>query len=129
MIGGTGKEGRGLADRWANAGYEMIIGSRSAEKAEAAAAEHNQKLGHNAVRGLINEQAAREGEVIILTVPYSAHRATLETIREAVKGKVLIDVTVPVQPPVTVVHLLPDGKSAAQEAQTLLGDRVRVVSA
>ncbi len=128
VIGGTGKEGSGLARRWAAAGYSVIIGSRTPEKAETAAAAHNQFLGRQAVRGMSNEQAAWEAEVVILTVPYSAHQATLETIRQAVQGKVLIDVTVPIRPPVTVVDL-PGGHSAAQEAQAYLGDGVRVVSA
>ncbi len=128
VIGGTGKEGSGLVFRWAHAGYDVIIGSRTADKAAASAAEHNQALGKEVVRGMDNEQAARQADVIILTVPYSAHRSTLESIRDAVQGKILIDVTVPIQPPVTRVHI-PAGGSAAQEAQHLLGDRVRVVSA
>lgn len=128
VIGGTGKEGSGLVFRWAHAGYDVIIGSRTADKAAASAAEHNQALGKEVVRGMDNEQAARQADVIILTVPYSAHRSTLESIRDAVQGKILIDVTVPIQPPVTRVHI-PAGGSAAQEAQHLLGDRVRMVSA
>lgn len=128
VIGGTGKEGSGLAYRWAHAGYEVMIGSRLAEKAEEAAAGHNRALGKEVVRGLENAQAAREADLVVLTVPYSAHRATLESIREAVQGKILIDVTVPMQTPVTQVHI-PEGRSAAQEAQMFLGAGVRVVSA
>jgi 8-hydroxy-5-deazaflavin:NADPH oxidoreductase len=128
VIGGTGKEGSGLALRWAHAGYEVIIGSRNSEKAEAAATEINEQLGQNIVRGLANEQAAQEAEVIVLTVPYSAHQSTLESIKDFVQGKVLIDVTVPINPPPTKVTI-PAGKSAAQEAQALLGEGVRVVSA
>jgi NADPH-dependent F420 reductase len=128
VIGGTGKEGSGLALRWAHAGYPVIIGSRTAEKGEAAATEINQQLGRNAVRGMANEQAAQEAELIVVTVPYSAHQSTLESIREMVQGKVLIDVTVPIQLPPTKVSV-PEGKSAAQEAQVLLGEDVRVISA
>jgi 8-hydroxy-5-deazaflavin:NADPH oxidoreductase len=128
VIGGTGKEGSGLALRWANAGCDVIIGSREAEKAQTAAAELNQQLGREVVRGMANEDAAKQADLIVLTVPYSAHQSTLESIREAVQGKVLVDVTVPMQPPVTQVHLAPGG-SAAQEAQALLGEGVRVVSA
>lgn len=128
VIGGTGKEGSGLAYRWAHAGYPVIIGSRTEDKAQAAAAEHNQSIGKAVVRGMQNEQAAREAEVVVLTVPYSAHRSTLESIREAVQGKIVVDVTAPIQPPVTQVHI-PEGRSAAQEAQTLLGEGVRVVAA
>jgi NADPH-dependent F420 reductase len=129
VIGGTGKEGTGLAYRWARAGYHIVIGSRAQEKAEAAAALLNERLGGEQVRGMLNADAARACDIAVLTVPYAAHAATLESIRESLAGKVLVDVTVPVKPPkVSVVHLPPAG-SAALEAQALLGDTVRVVSA
>jgi NADPH-dependent F420 reductase len=129
IIGGTGKEGMGLAYRWARAGYNLIIGSRSQEKAGAAAHELNERLGSEAVRGMLNPEAARACDIAVLTVPYAAHAATLESIREMLAGKVLVDVTVPVRPPkVSVVHI-PERGSAAQEAQALLGEAVRVVSA
>jgi NADPH-dependent F420 reductase len=129
LIGGTGKEGKGLAYRWARAGYNVIIGSRTKEKAETAAQELNQRLGGEPVRGMLNPDAAWACDIAILTVPYEAHTATLESVRETLAGKVLVDVTVPVRPPkVSVVHLPAQG-SAAQEAQALLGDQVRVVSA
>jgi len=129
LIGGTGKEGKGLAYRWARAGYNVIIGSRTKEKAEAAAQELNQRLGGEPVRGMLNPDAAWACDIAILTVPYEAHTATLESVRETLAGKVLVDVTVPVRPPkVSVVHVPAQG-SAAQEAQALLGNQVRVVSA
>ena len=129
LIGGTGKEGKGLAYRWARAGYNVIIGSRTKEKAEAAAQELNARLGGDHVRGMLNPDAAWACDIAILTVPYEAHTATLESVRETLAGKVLVDVTVPVRPPkVSVVHV-PEQGSAAQEAQALLGDQVRVVSA
>jgi hypothetical protein len=129
VIGGTGKEGMGLAYRWARAGYNIVIGSRTVEKAEAAAQELNGRLGGQPVRGMLNPDAAWACDIAILTVPYEAQSTTLESIREMLAGKVLVDVTVPVRPPkVSVVHLPPQG-SAAQAAQALLGDQVRVVSA
>ena len=129
LIGGTGKEGKGLAYRWARAGYNVIIGSRTKEKAETAAQELNARLGGEHVRGMLNPDAAWACDIAILTVPYEAHTATLESVRETLAGKVLVDVTVPVRPPkVSVVHVPAQG-SAAQEAQALLGDQVRVVSA
>lgn len=128
VLGGTGKEGSGLAYRWAHAGYEVIIGSRAAEKAEAAAADLNQLLGRDIVRGLANPDAAAAAEIVALTVPYEAHAATLEAVRAACQGKVVIDVTVPMKPPIGVVQL-PAGRTAAEEAQALLGPQVRVVSA
>jgi len=129
LIGGTGKEGKGLAYRWARAGYNVIIGSRTKEKAEAAAQELNGRLGGEQVRGMLNPDAAWACDIAILTVPYEAHTATLESVREMLTGKVLVDVTVPVRPPkVSVVHVPAQG-SAARESQGLLGDQVRVVSA
>ncbi|HZS82976.1 MAG TPA: NADPH-dependent F420 reductase [Stellaceae bacterium] len=124
VIGGTGALGTGLATRFAAAGYPTIIGSREAAKAEAAAA-----AIAATVTGLDNAAAARAGDVVILTVPFASHSATLAAIRAAVAGKIVVDTTVPLVPPkVATVQLPPEG-SAAVAAQRLLGDGVRVVSA
>ncbi len=130
ILGGTGKEGKGLAYRWAKAGYPVIIGSRTPSKAEAAAEEINLRLGiADAVQGMANPDAAHRADVVALTVPYSAHRPTLESVKDAVQGKILVDVTVPLAPPkVTKVQMPPAG-SAALEAQELLGEDVKVVDA
>lgn len=128
VLGGTGSEGGGLALRWAHQGYDVIIGSRQQEKAETAAAELNEKLGGGTVRGMQNTDAAREAEIVVLSVPYAAHRPTLESVRDEVQGKIFVDVTVPLSPPVWEVSL-PEGRTAAEEAQAFLGDGVRVVSA
>ena len=129
VIGGTGKEGSGLAFRWANAGYNVIIGSRMSDKAERAASELNTQLSGITVQGMANEQAALQAGWVVLTVPYSAHKPTLESIKTQVQGKVLIDVTVPIVPPNFMIPTLPAGRTAAEEAQTLLGSGVKVVSA
>jgi len=129
VIGGTGKEGGGLALRWAYAGYPIIIGSRSAEKAEQAAAQVNELLGKQAALGMDNPSAARQAELIVVSVPYAAHQDTLNAIKAEVTGKVVVDVTVPIQPPnFSTVHL-PEGRTAAEEARALLGEGVRLVSA
>jgi NADPH-dependent F420 reductase len=130
VIGGTGHEGPGLALRWAKSGqYQVLIGSRQQEKAERVAAELNARLGRNLIRGLVNPDAAAAADMVVLTVPYSAHVPTLESIRAGLRGKILVDVTVPLQPPqVSRVHI-PPGGSAAAEAQALLGSDVRVVAA
>jgi len=129
VIGGTGKEGGGLALRWAHAGYEVVIGSRSAEKADHAAAELNAALGVSVVHGAENAEAARQADLVVVSVPYAAHRDTLLVIKDAVGGKIVVDVTVPIQPPnFSTVHL-PEGRTAAEEAQALLGGSVRLVSA
>lgn len=129
ILGGTGKEGTGLALRWARAGYGVTIGSRQAEKAVRVAAELNERLGGALVRGLSNPEAARQADIAVLTVPYKAHQETLVGLRDELQGKLLVDVTVPLKPPtVTHVHLPEDGPAAVQ-AQKILGDGVRVVAA
>lgn len=130
VIGGTGREGPGLALRWAKSGqYQVIIGSRQQEKAERVAAELNAQLGQDLIRGMVNPDAAAAADLVVLTVPYAAHIPTLESIRSGLAGKILVDVTVPLQPPkVSHVHI-PPGGSAAAEAQAVLGDDVRVVAA
>lgn len=129
VIGGTGKEGKGLAMRWAHAGHSVIIGSRDAARAEAAASELNGLLGKDSVRGLGNADAAAAAEVVVLSVPYEAHRATLEMIKDGAQGKVLIDVTAPLDPVnKKKAYRVPEG-SAGVAAQQFLGENVRVVSA
>lgn len=130
VIGGTGNEGPGLAARWAASGkYNVIIGSRQAEKAQRVAAELNAQLKKDLLRGMANADAVAAADLAVLTVPYSAHRPTLEGLKEALKGKVLIDVTVPLAPPKVSHVKIPPGGSAGQEAQAILGDEVQVVSA
>ncbi|MBK8617655.1 MAG: NADPH-dependent F420 reductase [Anaerolineales bacterium] len=130
VLGGTGKEGKGLAFRWARAGYRVYIGSRSAEKAVAAANEIKEMLGDGiSVEGMGNLEAAREAHIAVLTVPYSAHRDTLESVKDELKGKILVDVTVPLVPPKVATVQMPAAGSAAQEAKQILGDDVQVCAA
>lgn len=129
VLGGTGNEGSALAKRWAINGYKVIIGSRSAEKAEATANEINEALDGDYVTGKANEDAAKEAGIVVLSVPYSAHAKTLESVAPHLDGKILIDITVPIAPPDVSTVTIPEGLSAAQEAQSMLGDGVRVVSA
>jgi len=129
VLGGTGKEGSGLAARWAHAGYDVVIGSRQQEKAERVAAEVNELLGHELIRGMLNPDAAAQADIAVLTVPYAAHKPSLESVRDQLQGKIMVDVTVPMQPPNVTEAFVPPGGSAAQEAQALLGDGVRVVAA
>jgi len=129
VLGGTGRAGKGLALRWAYAGYPIIIGSRDGERARITAAEIAAQIVGASVAGASNAAAAGRATICVLTVPYAAHRTTLETVRHALSGKVLIDVTVPLLPPkVARVHLPAEG-SAAVAAQALLGPGVKVVSA
>jgi NADPH-dependent F420 reductase len=131
VIGGTGAEGSGLALRWAAAGYKVIIGSRTAEKATTVAAELSGLLpaGSPALSGAANAEAASAAQVIVLSVPYDAQAATIEQIAAACQGKVVITVVVPLKPPKVATVWHPPGGSTAQEAQAQLGDDVRLVSA
>jgi hypothetical protein len=130
ILGGTGKEGKGLAYRWARAGYRVIIGSRQLEKAQATAQELNAKLGEPpGISGLENPEAAQAAQILVLTVPYAAHRATLEAVRDQAQGKLLVDVTVPLVPPKVSKVQMPPAGSAAQEAREILGEGVEVVDA
>ena len=134
ILGGTGDLGTGLARRWAAAGYQVIIGSRTQDKAEAALADLRRVMTERGVSSLNvqameNLAAAQAADIVALTVPFSHQSSTLEAVRTALKGKILIDVTVPLVPPrVARVQLPPQG-SAGQIAQSLLGEDVRVVSA
>lgn len=130
VLGGTGKEGKGLVYRWAKAGYRVLIGSRAAEKAQAAAADVLSMLGGSgSVEGLDNPTAAQKADIVVLTVPYSAHRDTLEAVKDAIEGKILIDVTVPLVPPKVAKVQMPPAGSAAQEAKEILGEGAQVAAA
>ncbi len=127
IVGGTGREGRGLAMRWARAGHHVTIGSRDAARAR----ERAQELtcaGHGHIAGGDNTWAVLQAEVVLLSVPYSAHAETLLILRSALQGKIVIDITVPLAPPkVSQVHL-PVGHAAALEAQQILGPGAKVVA-
>jgi NADPH-dependent F420 reductase len=129
IIGGSGALGTGLAQRWAAAGYSIVLGSRSPEKGEAAARAITPGSGAPSVRGTSNVDAARAGDVVVIAVPYSNHDATLDEISDVVKGKIVVDAVVPLVPPKVSVVQLPPSVSAAQAAQKRLGHAVRVVSA
>ena len=124
LLGGTGDLGTGLATRLLKAGYKIIIGSRTLEKAQQA----ERSLGKN-TKGLLNKDAALQGEIIILTVPFAHQRGIVEECKTVLKGKLFIDTTVPLMPPKVATVQLPSEGSAAEIAQNILGDDVRVVSA
>jgi NADPH-dependent F420 reductase len=98
IVGGTGKEGTGLAIRWAKAGHEVVLGSRDGERgrlrAEELSREHEIRLA-----GSDNAGCCDGAEVVLLSVPYSGHEATCVELRAALAGKVVIDLTVPLKPP------------------------------
>jgi 8-hydroxy-5-deazaflavin:NADPH oxidoreductase len=128
VVGGTGKEGSGMALRWSKAGHALFIGSRDAERARAKAEQLRAESGA-LLEGGDNAWAVAQAEVVVLSVPYDAHTATLEQLAPGLAGRVVIDITVPLKPPqIRKVHL-PAGQAAALEAQALLGDRAPVVAA
>jgi hypothetical protein len=130
ILGGTGKEGKGLAYRWAKSGFQVFIGSRTPEKAMETAYELSRMLSGNVqISGTSNIDAATRADIIVITVPYSAHRDTIESIAAVVKGKVLIDVTVPLVPPKLSKVQMPPAGSAAQEAHQILGEDTQVTAA
>ncbi len=129
IIGGTGALGSGLARRIAAAGLPVVIGSRDAARAEAAAAALRARQADARVRGLDNRAASEAGEVVILAVPFASQAATLGEIAPHLAGKLLVDTTVPLVPPKVARVQLPAGGSAALIARGLVGDDVRLVAA
>ncbi len=128
IVGGTGALGSGLALRWAKAGHTVIIGSRDGDRAAQSAKELSEKVGVQ-ISGMENTEAAAAGELVVLTVPYSNHQATVELIQPHVDGKIFIDVTVPLMPPKVRTVQLPEPGSVVKGTQNFLGEDVRVVSA
>lgn len=129
IIGGTGSLGTGLARRWARAGYSIVIGSRTAPKAEAAATRLLDVVPDGNVSGLANLDAAQVADIVVLTVPFAHQQPTLEDIRPGLAGKILVDTTVPLVPPKVARVQLPEEDSAAVRAQAILGEQTPVVSA
>lgn len=134
ILGGTGDLGTGLARRWAQAGYRVIIGSRTQEKAAAAVEDLQAVMSERGVdsvtvEAMENLQAAETANIVVMTVPFAHHSSTLELVKPALAGKILVDVTVPLVPPKVARVQLPEAGSAGQIAQELLGEDVQVVSA
>jgi NADPH-dependent F420 reductase len=121
--------GSALAKRWASAGYPVVLGSRSKQKAQAAAEKMSAEVGVASVTGEDNRAAAAAADIVVVAVPYASHESILDEIRPAVAGKIVVDAVVPLVPPkVSVVKLPPDG-SAALIAQRLLAGTARVQAA
>ncbi len=129
VIGGTGDLGSGLCYRWIKAGYNVTIGSRKLDKAEEARARLKAVMPDAEIGAAENAAAAAASDLVVVTVPFDHQASTLETIRDAAQGKIVVDTTVSLRPPkVGTVQLPPEG-SAGMIAQSVLGENVRVVSA
>jgi len=129
ILGGTGDLGGGLARQWSRAGYKILIGSRTDEEGKAAAATLLAEFPDLNVSGHENLEAATAADLVVLTVPFDHQISTLDSVKSALAGKVLVDVTVPLKPPKVGTVQLPEGGSAGQMAQSFLGEDVHVVSA
>ena len=129
FVGGTGPEGLGLAMRFALAGYEVIIGSRRPERAQEAAEKVLGKVSKAAVRGLENQAAVNAADCVVITVPYSGQKETLEGLRAAIGGKIVIDTVVPLEfDKGKITALIVEEGSASQQAQAALPE-ARVIGA
>lgn len=134
ILGGTGGLGTGLARRFVQAGFDVIIGSREASKASLAADELRALMVDRgvqsiSVRAMDNVETAKSSDILITTVPFSQQRNALESIKPQLIGKILIDTTVPLVAPKVARVQMPKEGSAGLIAQDILGDEVNVVSA
>ncbi len=129
ILGGTGKEGAGLAVRWAQAGHEIVIGSRDAERARGKAAELAGSSPGARIQGLGNREAAAAADIVVIALPAGGLAATLPEVRDACRGKVVVSTVVPLTFGGGRLFTPPPPGSSAEEAQELLGAEARVVAA
>lgn len=134
ILGGTGPQGQGLALRFAKAGVSVALGSRDRMRSIEIAAELNQKLasctGAAHIDGCDNEEAVHTAnEIVMLAVPYAGHDATLQALKPHLKGKVLVDLVVPLAPNNPKAVAMPAAGSATEAAQALLGEDIPVIGA
>lgn len=132
IIGGTGALGAALAKRWAQAGAAVVLGSRSAERGEEAAAKVREAVPGADVSGLENGEAAAKAEIVFLTVPFRSQSENLNNLREVlVPGQILVDCTVPLAAAVSGKATRSLGVwqgSAAQQAQEMVPEGVTVIA-
>ena len=128
VLGGTGPQGRGLARRFASAGISVVLGSRVAEKAEQVAAELAEATG-GAVTGAANLDAAAAGDVVLVVVPWDGHKELVESLRDVLVGKIVVDCVNPLGfDKQGAFALQVEEGSATEQAAALLPDS-RVVGA
>ena len=130
IIGGTGPQGKGLAKRLALAGVDVVIGSRDGDKAAALADELNSMFDGQHLSGSdIASAVQASDEIVVLSVPFSGHNATLEQIKPLLNGKILVDIVVPLAEGNPKAVSMPPEGSATEAAQAVLGDEIPVVGA
>ncbi len=127
VIGGTGNMGFGLAMRMARLGHEVIIGSRTAEKALDAASKILALEPEAKVCGMENPAAAREADLVVISVPAAGHRATVEGLKDIIASKKVLDITIPMafKP---LRYDPPAEGSDALETAAVLGEGCRVAA-
>ena len=129
FIGGTGPEGRGLALRFALAGEEVLIGSRDADRATAAADSVREISPSISIGGGMNAEVASNSDTVVIAVPYSAQKPTLESLREVLRGKLLVNVVAPLAFNKGVASAIRvEAGSAALEAQEIVPDAIHVAA-
>ena len=129
ILGGTGKEGAGLAVRWAQAGHEIVIGSRDAERARGKAAELAALSPGARIQGQGNRDAAAAADIVVIALPAGGLAATLPEVRDACRAKVVVSTVVPLTFGGGRLFTPPPQGSSAEEAQEILGAEARVVAA
>jgi NADPH-dependent F420 reductase len=129
IIGGTGKEGSALAARFARAGVHVLVGSRDAAKAQSTAEALKARLGTTNVEGYLNREAAARADVVLLSVPYEGMRPILEAIRDAVPGKIVINIASSLDPARKSRAKIPPAGSVTAEVQQFFGETAKVVAA
>ena len=136
IIGGTGPQGLGIGERLAIAGVDVIIGSRKEEKALDVVEQAKKDLADydlSTMKGMANEDAAKEGDILIITVPLAAQKPTVEGIKEFCKDKIVMDATVPLETaiggkPFRFIDLM-EGSAAERTASILEGTGAKVICA
>ncbi len=129
IIGGTGKQGTALAARFAKAGVPVILGSRDAQRGADAANALNARLNLQNVSGTSNRDAAKQGDIVLLSVPYNGMQPILEDLKEAVQEKIVINIASSLDPEKKTRAKIPAKASITAEIQEFFGERTRVVAA
>ena len=126
IVGGTGNLGSALALRLGAPGVKVIIGSRDAQKAESAVATLKPKMRAGELVGMTNQEAVKQGEFVVIAVPYEGHAEMVQNLKGQLAGKIIIDTVVPLK---KIRPFVPSAGSALQEAQQILGDEAPVIGA
>lgn len=129
IIGGTGVQGTALAGRFAKAGVPIILGSRDAQRGADAAAALNARLNITSVTGTSNLEAARQGDIVLLSVPYAGMFPILRDINEAIDNKIVINIASSLDPVKRTRALVPPEGSITSQVQNFFGERARVIAA